>query len=96
MRFNIPPLLRNFYFLSALFFVVWVLFLDSNDLINQIKLSTKVHGLESQKEYYENNISEITEKYDQREQNMELIEKFAREMYFMKREDEDLFVIVEE
>lgn len=96
MRFKLPRFTRNFYFFSGMFFLVWILFIDSNDLLTQIKLQSKINKLEDQKEYYQNNIQEISEQFDQRENDMELIEKFAREKYLMKKETEDLFIIVEE
>lgn len=93
---KVPKIFRNFYFLSALFFLVWMLFFDSNDFITQIKLSHKQSELESAKEYYENKIVEVKNDREALLHNEELLEKLAREKYLMKKESEDLYIIVEE
>ena len=96
MRFNLPPVTRNFYFIAAVCFLIWMLFIDSNDVLTQIRLKAKQHNLEVQKEYYQQNIIDITSNYDDRNNNNEQIERYAREKYFMKKPTEDLFIVVEE
>ncbi len=93
---RIPPIFRNFYFLSGLFFLVWMLFFDSNDLITQVKLSNKLSELEATKEFYENKIVEVKNDREALLNDKELLEKLAREKYLMKKESEDLFIVVEE
>ena len=93
---KIPPVFKSFYFLSTLFFLVWMLFFDSNDLITQLKLSNKLSDLESTKEFYENKIVEVKNDREALLNNPQLLEKLAREKYLMKKESEDLFIVVEE
>ena len=69
---------------------------DSNDLINQIKLNRKLSTLKSQKEYYLEKIEEVKQDREELLSNTELLEKFAREKYLMKKDTEDLYIIVEE
>ena len=76
--------------------MTWLLFFDSNDIVSRFSLASKVSDLEEQKEYYESNISEIIELHDKRENDLEYIEKFAREEYLMKKESEDVYVVVNE
>jgi hypothetical protein len=87
---------RNFYFLSGLFFIVWMLFIDSNNLITQLRQRHKISELQSQKKFYGQQIVDVEK--DRREllTDDKLLEKFAREKYFMKKSTEDLYILVEE
>ncbi len=93
---KIPPYTRNFYFLSSAVFLIWMLFIDSNDFISQYKLSSKLSGMEEQKSYYLEKIEEVEKDREELMSDDKLLEKFAREKYFMKKETEDVFIIVEE
>jgi len=90
---KLPPILRNFYVVTGLCFLIWLTFLDSNDLISRFSLSAKLHSLENEKEYYEKKIKEVEQDRKELMTNKELLEKFAREKYLMKKESEDVFVI---
>lgn len=93
---KVPPIFKNFYFLCGLFFLIWMLFFDSNDLITQMKLSSKQAELENAKEFYEHKIVEVKNDREALLNNEELLEKLAREKYLMKKESEDIYIIVEE
>lgn len=85
----------NFYVLASLFFLFWMLFIDSNNLINHFKLSQKLSQLEDQKEFYLDKKEKISAEREELMSNPELLEKFARERYLMKKPTEDLYVVVE-
>ena len=89
------PLLRNKYSLSLIFFFVWIVFFDSNNLIERAIQLRKVHQLEKDKMYYEEKIKDDRAKLEELESNPANLEKFAREQYMMKKENEDIFVIIE-
>lgn len=93
---RLPKFVKSFYFLFTTGFVVWMLFLDSNDLISQLKLNYKRQALEDERAYYESKIEEVKKDREELMSDPALLEKFAREKYFMKKESEDLYVIVEE
>jgi cell division protein FtsB len=93
---KLPPAFRNFYFVATLSFLVWMVFLDSNDLISRFKMSSKMRSLENEKDYYLEKISEVEKDRMELMTNKELLEKFAREKYLMKKETEDIFIIQEE
>ena len=88
--------MKSFYFLFGAFFVVWMLFVDSNDFVTQIRLRSKLNALEGQKEYYLEKKVEVLKNREELTTNQELLEKFAREKYLMKKSSEDLFVVVTE
>lgn len=92
---KLPSFLRNFYVITLLIFVFWMLVLDSNDFISQAKLGNKLKNLEAEKAHYLEKIEEVKKDREELLSNDELLEKFAREKYLMRRKTEDLFVIVE-
>ena len=92
---KLPPVFRNFYFIVGVFFLIWVTFLDSNDLTSRFKMSSKLSSLENEKTYYQEKIQEVEKDRKELMTNKELLEKFAREKYLMKKKTEDVFVIVE-
>lgn len=93
---KLPKFTRNFYFLFSFFFLIWMLFIDSNDIYTQYKLNQKRTSLESQKEYYQRKIVEVKKEREELFSSDQKLEKFAREKYLMKKESEDLFIIEEE
>ena len=74
-------------------FLVWMLFLDSNNLITRYQMSAKQRSLEREKEYYIEKIKEVDLDRAELMGTSELLEKFAREKYLMKKESEDIFII---
>jgi len=93
---RIPKRFRNFYFLTGLFFVLWMLFLDNNDLWSRYKLGAKLRSLNNEKEYYQEKINEVQKDRNELFGDKESLEKFAREKYLMKKETEDIYIVVEE
>lgn len=81
---------RNRFFLILLLFFGWLIFFDKHDILTQIKLQRTVNQLESDKVEYRGKIKQAQQERLDLEQNKE---KFAREQYYMKKSDEDVFVI---
>ena len=88
-------LFKNKYFLTVLGLAVWIIFFDKNDIRTQIELRKEVKALEEEKKYYQKEINQITSDLRELNTNPKTLEKFAREKYYMKRDNEDIFVIVE-
>jgi cell division protein FtsB len=86
--------MKNFYFLGFAFFLAWMIFIDSNNVLNQVRLSIKLNSLKDQKDFYQDRKTKIQSERDELMTNPELLEKFARERYLMKKPTEDLYVIV--
>jgi hypothetical protein len=93
---KLPKAFRNFYIVTGLIFLVWMLFLDSNDFLSRYKLSAKLRSLEGEKEYYIEKMQEVEIDREELMGTHELLEKFAREKYLMKKKTEDIFIVVEE
>jgi RNase adaptor protein for sRNA GlmZ degradation len=90
---SLVPLLKNKYLLSLVIFFAWIVFIDENNLMERSKNIRQIHALERDKLYYEKKIREDREKLEELEGSVEKFEKFAREQYLMKRENEDIFII---
>jgi cell division protein FtsB len=93
---KLPKAFRNFYVVSLVIFFGWMLLLDSNNLLARYQLGTKLNSLEDEKEYYQEKIREVEKDRAELFGDRESIEKFAREKYLMKKESEDIYVIIEE
>lgn len=93
---RIPPLLKNKYILTTIGFIFWLLFFDRHDIISQYKLRRQLHKLEEQKAFYLKEIAKDTKNLNELLTNPKTLEKFAREKYLMKKDNEDIFIIVKE
>ncbi|QMU30244.1 FtsB family cell division protein [Adhaeribacter radiodurans] len=94
MRIRLPKFIRSFYFISTVTFLVWMVFFDSNDFMTQYQMSKKLNDLEADKEYYVQKIAEVQKDRTELMSNPELLEKYAREKYYMKRPTEEVFILV--
>jgi len=88
--------LRNKYLIAVLILLVWLLVFDNNSLIDRVKNMHALNKLEDEKQYYHERIDEDSRRLTELKTDRDNLEKFAREQYFMKRENEDIFVIVTE
>lgn len=85
----------NKYLLVTLAFVFWMFFLDTNSWLIHHELNSEIDDLEKNKHYYQNEISKDKAIIEKLDDSLEL-EKFARREYFMKRENEEIFIIEQE
>lgn len=90
----IYKLIRYRYWLLFGFFILWMLFFDSNNLFYRISISNEISELEDSKAMHEKDISELRRQKAELFGSIRHVEKFAREKYMMKKDNEDLFVIV--
>ena len=87
----------NKYLISLAAFIVWMLFFDDRDVVTtHIRQPGELRQLKQSKAYYEQQIIETRKELTELKSNAATIEKYAREKYFMKRENEDLFLIAED
>lgn len=93
---KILPYVKNKYILTIFIFTIWILFFDNNNLVDRIKEMRHLQQLEKDRKYYTERIDKDTKRLEQLKTNNKNLEKFAREQYLMKKDDEDIFVIVEE
>jgi cell division protein FtsB len=89
----LSAILRNKYLLSITVFAVWMLFFDKNDVFTQMQRRRELAEIEESKSYFSQKITESKKFSKDIQSDAAAIEKFARERYLMKRENEDLFLI---
>lgn len=85
-------LLKNIYLLISLFFVIWMVFFDSNSVLIQWQLSKEIRELEREKRYLQKEIAKDKLLLEKFADSLEK-ERFARETYYFKRANEDIFII---
>ncbi|MEQ8624832.1 MAG: septum formation initiator family protein [Vicingaceae bacterium] len=93
---RIPSYLKNKYALTGLVFLVWISFFDQNRLWTQLQYHIELNDLEEEAAFYKQEIKVIQADLKELQSNPRTLEKFAREKYLMKKDNEELFVIVEE
>lgn len=85
-------LVTNIYALIGVFFVIWMVFLDTNSLLIYLNLERKLSDLERQKVVLEQDIEKDKKTLLLLNDSIER-ERYAREQYFMKRKNEDVYLI---
>jgi cell division protein FtsB len=93
---QIPKILKNKYFWIIAVFLVIMLFFDANSMLHQIKLSRNLSEARSMNAFYKEEIKRQEEFLKNLNSDDDFAEKYAREKYLMKRDDEDVFIVVEE
>ena len=89
-------LFKNKFFIITVAFIVWMLFFDKNDLVSQYEYHQQVNNLKQERDFYISETEKVSKDLDELTSDPEKLEKFAREKYLMKKENEDVFVIVKE
>ena len=94
-QFKNKPIVKfttNKYIIVVSIFIVWMFFFDENSMLNHREFNKEIDKLNSEKEYYKTQIKQDKELINKLE-NKEELEKFAREEYNMKRENEEIYII---
>jgi cell division protein DivIC len=85
-------ILTNIFVVILIPFIIWMLFFDENSYFIHRKFDKEIKDLESTISFYEGKISKDKETIKKLEDSLEL-ERFAREKYLMKKENEDIYII---
>ena len=91
---QLPPWLRNKFFIAFAAFAGWMLFFDERDVFTMQHHRQELRELQQSKKYYTDQINKEKTQLE----NLKMaatLEKYAREKYYMKRDNEDLFLIPE-
>jgi len=84
--------LKNIYVVVLTIFVIWMIFFDTNSLLIHLELQKEINKLERQKDFLQEEIEKDKELLDKFSDKKEL-EKFARENYYLKKKNEEIFLI---
>ena len=82
----------NTYVLVLTIFVVWMAFFDTNSLLIHNELQNEINKLEQQKEFLKKEIHKDKAALEKLS-SPEALEKYARERYYMKKDNEEVFLI---
>ncbi len=91
----IVKLLKNKYLLVVVALIVWLLYFDKNDLFSHLDLIDRCNKLNTEKQYYIDEIEKNKKEIYELQHNTKSLETFAREKYYMKKDNEDVFVFVQ-
>ena len=92
---HIPAFLKNKYFIALALFAAIMFFVDKNDIFTGMDRSKQLRELEKSKKLYTSQIAAERKELQALKTNPATLEKYAREKYLMKRDNEDLFIIPE-
>jgi len=95
IKITIPSFLKNKYVIVSIALMAWLIFFDGNDFFTQYSYRKKLNELEKEKEYYRVEIEKNRQELQSLVSSKKNLEKFAREKYLMKKDNEDIFVILE-
>ena len=90
---RLPSWLKNKSLLTGVFFIVWMLIFDQKDILSAFDRRDKLNELENSQQHLKQLITESHQELDLLKNNAKSIEKYAREKYLMKKDNEDLFIV---
>ena len=85
-------LISNLYILTSLVFFIWIFFIDSNSILVNLKLKKEINELKERKSLLEKQIK-IDKSIISNLNNPDSLEKYAREKLYMKKDNEDIYII---
>ena len=90
---KLPAPLRNKYLITFVIFLIWIFFIDTFDIITQLRMNNEFKQLKEQQEFYKAEIEKDSIKVYNLNNNPEEQERFARERFLMKKDNEDVFIV---
>jgi len=81
--------------ITSVLFLLWMLFFDSDSFLKQREDQQKLDQLIEQRDYLKQKVKADKQKIEELKTDNKNLEKFAREEFLMKKENEDIFVIKE-
>jgi|688.fasta_scaffold83473_6 hypothetical protein len=92
----IPYSWNNKYKITIILFIIWVVFIDNNSFITLYSRYKQINEINKQISFYKVELSKTEEEYKALFNKKTYFEKFVRERYFLKKENEDLFIFSQE
>lgn len=92
MQIQIPYVKKKFYLIASVCFIIWMLFIDPNNLSSQYHSYRELKEEKKKVQFYKENISGLKNKKKQISEKGEL-ERYAREKFYMKKKSEDVFIM---
>jgi cell division protein DivIC len=92
---KILNIVLNKYLITTVAFIVWLVFFDCNNVMMQQDLKAKLQELQVEKKFYLDEIRRDSILTRQLQTDTAALEKFAREKYLMKKDGEDIFLVID-
>lgn len=89
---SITSIVKNKFLVAIIGFGVWMFFFDRNDFPSQIERYQKLKELKTNTAYYDQKIEAAKKELEQRKTDPAAYERIAREKYYMKKDNEDIFL----
>jgi len=90
------PYVKDKFVFTGLMFIIWIGFIDDNNIIAQVKSRMRLAEVEREREFYLSETKQSLEDLKLLQNDRELLERFARERYLMKRQNEEIFIFTTE
>ena len=90
---RIYPVVKNKYFISIVFFIIWMLFFDPKDWGSIAERTNKLHELQKSEQQLIKQIADTRTELNLLKLNAETVERYSREKYLMKKDNEDIFLV---
>lgn len=89
-------ILKHKYWIALLLFIVWMIFFDNHDIVASYKMYAQLQELKQQQLYYKEELAKTKQLQKAIFEHNSNLEKYAREKFYMKKDGEQLYVILEE
>ena len=90
---HIPPWLKSKYLIACVCFSVWMVFFDPKDILSDLERREKLNDLQTSELHLKQQITDARQELELLKNDAQSIEKYAREKYLMKKDNEDLFIV---
>ncbi|TWP22520.1 septum formation initiator family protein [Apibacter muscae] len=86
----------SIYIILLSIFIVWMIFFDTNSYLTHRELNKELSKIKHEKSYYKSKLDSEHAQYTNLKYNKDARERYARENYFFKRKNEDIFIIIQD
>ncbi len=93
---RIPSWIRNKYLLAFIAVLVWLLFFDTHNFMQQWRMQRQLKELRIERDFYRQEVLRDSIAIEELKGDPDALERFAREKYLMKREGEDVYILIED
>lgn len=90
---GIFKVVKNKYLLTIALFAILMLFFDHNDIFTQLERKKQLRALQTSKQFYLDEIEKTRKQLADLQNNPAALEKYARENFYMKRDNEDVYLV---
>ncbi len=93
---KLPSIFRNKFFIAFLVVFAWLMFFDKNNFFQQWRMRSQLKEMQRDREYYLEQIKNDSTAIKKLKEDPDALERYARENYLMKKEGEDIFIIMDD